>query len=106
NHFEEHLGKGIEASHNNNTIKVGSASFVGTAEVNVLNTTVHVSTNNNYKGKFTFYNSYRKGISKLFNKLKNQYDLVILSGDNEGEYENLTKLLPSKTKLLFNQKPD
>jgi len=106
NHFEEHVGKGIEASHNNNNIKIGSASFVGSTEASVLNTTVHISTNNDYKGKYTFYNSYRKGLSKLFNKLKTQYDLVILSGDNEGELENLKKLLPTKTKLIFNQKPD
>jgi len=45
-------------------------------------------------------------VSKLFNRLKNQYDLVVLSGDNEGEMENLKKLLPAKTKLIFNQKPD
>lgn len=32
--------------------------------------------------------------------------MVILSGDNEGEQENLKKLLPSKTKLIFNQKPN
>ncbi|MEZ4796502.1 MAG: heavy metal translocating P-type ATPase metal-binding domain-containing protein [Flavobacteriaceae bacterium] len=106
NHFEEHLGKGIEASHNNDYIKIGSASFVGATEISALNTTVHISTNNIYKGKFTFYNSYRKGLSKLFNKLKKQYDLVILSGDNEGELENLKKILPTKTKLIFNQKPD
>ena len=106
NHFEEHLGKGIEATHNNNHIKIGSASFVGSSESSVLNTTVHISTNNKYKGKYTFYNSYRKGLSKLFNSLKKQFDLVILSGDNEGEFENLKKLLPSKTKLIFNQKPD
>ena len=67
---------------------------------------MHISTNNQYKGKFTFYNKYRKGLSQLFNKLKKEYDLVILSGDNEGEKENLTKLLPTKTKLLFNQKPE
>ncbi|WCO00689.1 heavy metal translocating P-type ATPase [Psychroserpens ponticola] len=106
NHFEEHLGKGIEAKHNNEHIKIGSASFVGAEEPSVLNTTVHISTNNQYKGKYTFYNSYRKGLSKLFNKLKKHFDLVILSGDNEGEFENLKKLLPSKTKLIFNQKPD
>ncbi|WP_250434414.1 heavy metal translocating P-type ATPase [Hanstruepera flava] len=106
NHFEEHLGQGIEASHEQDCIKIGSASFVGATETQLLNTTVHISTNNKYKGKFTFYNSYRKGISKLFNKLKKHYDLVILSGDNEGELENLKKLLPSKTKLIFNQKPE
>ncbi|AXT21270.1 HAD family hydrolase [Flavobacteriaceae bacterium AU392] len=106
-HFEEHLGKGIEATHNNTQIKIGSASFVGEAQQTpVLNTTVHISTNNTYKGKYIFYNNYRKGLSKLFNTLKKNYDLVILSGDNEGEYENLKKLLPAKTKLIFNQKPD
>ena len=104
--FEEHLGKGIQALHNNNNIKIGSASFVGATETSVLNTSVHISANNTYKGKYTFHNSYRKGLPKLFNKLKKHYDLVILSGDNEGELENLKKLLPPKTKLLFNQKPE
>ena len=105
--YQEHLGKGIEAKYNNQNIKVGSAAFVGyTSETATLNTSVHVSTNNQYKGKFTFYNAYRKGLSQLFNTLKKEYDLAILSGDNEGEKENLTKLLPTKTKLLFKQKPE
>jgi Cu+-exporting ATPase len=105
--YEEHIGKGMEAKHNKNTIKIGSAPFVGySAETATLNTAVYVSTNSQYKGRFTFYNKYRKGLSKLFNKLKKHYDLVILSGDNAGETENLTKLLPAKTKLFFNQKPE
>jgi len=106
-YFEEHLGQGIEASHDSQNIKIGSAKFVGfNNDSTVLNTAVHISTNKGYKGKYTFYNSYRKGLSKLFNKLKKHFDLVILSGDNEGELENLKKLLPVKTKMLFNQKPD
>ncbi len=105
--YEEHLGKGIEARYKNKNIKVGSAPFVGhSSHGNTLTTTVHVSTNDKYKGKFTFYNAYRKGVSQLFNTLKKEYDLVILSGDNAGEKDNLRKLLPTKTKLLFNQKPE
>lgn len=105
--YKEHLGKGIEAQHDSQHIKVGSAAFVGhQTETATVNTSVHISTNNQYKGKFTFYNAYRKGLSKLFNDLKTEYDLAVISGDNEGEKENLTKLLPTKTKLLFNQKPD
>ncbi|WP_299114536.1 heavy metal translocating P-type ATPase metal-binding domain-containing protein [uncultured Winogradskyella sp.] len=104
--FEEHIGKGIEVTHDDINLKIGSASFVGNIQdTSVLNTTVCISNNNKYKGKFTFYNSYRKGVSKLFNQLKKHYDLVILSGDNEGEFKNLKKLLPSRTKLIFNQKP-
>ncbi|XMO85580.1 heavy metal translocating P-type ATPase metal-binding domain-containing protein [Algibacter sp. AS12] len=105
--YEEHIGQGISAKHKQNYIKIGSAPYVGHAlETATLNTAVHISTNNQYKGKFTFYNKYRKGLSKLFKTLKKDFDLVILSGDNAGEKENLTKLLPAKTKLLFNQKPD
>jgi Cu+-exporting ATPase len=105
--FEEHIGKGIEAKHKKINLKIGSANFVGHSDKTLLlNTSVHISNNNIYKGKFTFYNSYRKGVSKLFNQLKKQFDLVILSGDNEGERENLKKLLPAKTKLIFNQNPE
>ncbi len=105
--FEEHLGQGIQGVHLKDSIKIGSANFVGkTKNTAILNTAVHISANDTYKGKFTFYNSYRAGLSQLFNKLKRHYDLAILSGDNEGEMENLKKLLPARTKLLFNQKPD
>ncbi|ULC58902.1 heavy metal translocating P-type ATPase metal-binding domain-containing protein [Flaviramulus sp. BrNp1-15] len=105
--YEEHLGQGIEAKYQDQNIKVGSAPFVGyKTDTATLNTTVHISTNNTYKGKFTFYNKYRKGLAQLFNTLKKEYDLAIISGDNAGEKENLTKLLPTKTKLLFNQKPE
>ncbi|MBO3098829.1 heavy metal translocating P-type ATPase [Gelidibacter pelagius] len=105
--FEEHVGQGIQGMHQQDSMKIGSANFVGrTNEAAALNTSVHISSNDAYKGKYTFYNSYRKGLSQLFNKLKKNYDLAILSGDNEGEMENLKKLLPARTKLLFNQKPD
>ena len=106
-HFEEYPGKGIEASYNKRSIKIGSANFIGVnLEKTALNTAVHMSVDNQYKGKFTFYNNYRKGLSKLFNRLRKRYDLVILTGDNEGELENLKKLLPARTKLIFNQKPE
>ncbi|MEM6514812.1 MAG: heavy metal translocating P-type ATPase metal-binding domain-containing protein [Bacteroidota bacterium] len=105
-HFEEILGQGISASHLNEEIKVGSANFVGVKEHSKLSTSVYVSTNNSYKGKFTFFNRYRKGVSKLFKSLSNNYELAILSGDNDGELKNLKKLLPAKTKFMFNQSPE
>ncbi len=106
-YFEEIPGKGIQATYNKKQIKIGSAKFVGAhTDKAVLSTSVHMSVDNEYKGKFTFFNNYRKGLSKLFNKLRKNYDLVILTGDNEGELENLKKLLPVRTKLIFNQKPE
>ncbi len=107
NSFHEEIGQGIEATYDDRHLKVGSASFVGLqTKQPELHTTVHISSNDKYKGKFTFYNKYRKGLGAMFRYLKRNYDLAILSGDNEGERENLLKMLPEGTKLLFNQKPD
>ncbi|MEP6259965.1 MAG: heavy metal translocating P-type ATPase metal-binding domain-containing protein [Gillisia sp.] len=102
----ETVGQGMEASHKNSVMKVGSSNFVGKPLTNPgLNTTVHISSNNEYKGKFIFYNEYRDGVSKVFKDLEDHYSLSILSGDNEGEKERLMEILPAKTQFFFNQKP-
>ena len=106
-HFEEITGKGINATVNNNVIKIGSASFVGFSDENQLKqTNVYVSVNDNYLGKFIFDNQYRDGLKDLFSKLEKNYELKVLSGDNDGERESLEQLLPRNTELVFNQKPE
>ena len=105
--YKEVVGKGIMVSYKNTDLKLGAASFVNNIEdTSSLDTSVHVSFNNIYKGKFTFKNAYRNGVASLFNSLKNNYNLSIVSGDNEGEKEFLREQLPEKTQLLFNQKPE
>ena len=104
--FREITGKGMEAVHQQRAIKVGSAEFVGTALPASLNTSVHISTDNTYKGRYIFYNEYRAGAEKLFSELAPEYQLSILSGDNAGEKKRLQELLPANTKMLFNQKPE
>ncbi len=107
--FEEEVGKGISATFNNNSIKVGSYEFVGFYdEMNseVKNkTTVHISSNQVYKGCYIFNSEYRKGIAEVFEQLGKDKNVIVLSGDNEGEREHLQMLLPQDTKLYFNQKP-
>ncbi len=105
--FREITGKGIESIHQKQAMKVGSAEFVGsTVTVPSLNTSVHISANNEYKGRYIFFNEYREGVKNLFSDLAPHYHLSILSGDNEGEKPRLEKLLPQKTEMLFNQKPE
>ncbi|WP_162127836.1 heavy metal translocating P-type ATPase [Flavobacterium phycosphaerae] len=105
--FEELTGKGIQALVDGKTIKIGSASFVGDADENVLKqTNVYVSIDGIYKGKFIFDNQYRDGLEGLFAQLSKQYEIKVLSGDNEGEKEALEQLLPKNTELVFNQKPE
>ena len=42
----------------------------------------------------------------MFKKLSTTHTLVVLSGDNEGDKEILSQLVPLNTKLVFNKKPD
>ncbi len=104
--FEEHTGKGIIANANGRRILIGSSKFVGQPEIeNHLQTAVHVSIDGIYFGKYIFHNSYRKGIEDLFSELSQNYQIKILSGDNDGERQTLQKLLPEGIEMVFNQTP-
>ncbi|MEE9406654.1 MAG: heavy metal translocating P-type ATPase metal-binding domain-containing protein [Polaribacter sp.] len=105
--YKEIVGKGIEVIYKGTNLKLGSASFVKKNEgLLILDTAVYISFNDVYKGKFTFKNSYRQGVKTLFNSLKSNFNLSVVSGDNEGERKYLQENLPEGTNLLFNQKPE
>ena len=105
--FDEITGKGIQAQIDETSIQLGSASLVGFLEDNVIQqTSVHIKINGTYLGKYVFNNQYREGLARLFANLSEQYTIKILSGDNEGERDDLEQLLPKGTQLIFNQKPE
>lgn len=105
--YKEVIGKGIQVLYNNVTLKLGSSSFVNNYhEKSSLDTAVHLSFNNQYKGLFTIKNKYRRGVTSLFNNLKKEYTLAVVSGDNAGEKSYLQEKLPKQTTLLFDQKPE
>lgn len=110
--YEEILGEGISARVTNDRIRIGSFNFV-TNDISEAQqthtisnqTTVHISANNSYRGCYVFHNQYRDGIVHTLKTLANHNQLIILSGDNEGELEYLSQLLPKGTSFHFNQKP-
>ena len=105
--FQEHTGKGIEGRVKEHSIKVGSASYVGKeASPSMTSTAVYVSADEDVKGRFVFKNTYRKGLGEIFETLSTEMDLGVLSGDNDGERPILENILPKKTKMAFNQKPE
>ena len=108
--FEEEVGKGISATFQHNSIKVGSYDYVGFSSENHSDqknrTVVHISANKDYKGCYIFNSEYRKGVSDIFEQLVTDKKVIVLSGDNEGERDRLESLLPKGTQLFFNQKPD
>lgn len=106
-HFEEITGKGITASFAEGRVKLGSSQFLQHMSENThKKTKVHVEIDGVYKGSYIFNNQYRQGLETLFDTLSKRYDLVVLSGDNDGERKILEKMLPKTTTLVFNQKPE
>ncbi len=110
--YEEIIGKGISARTAQNKIKIGSYNFVTDADSenpllnNKQQTAIHISSNETYKGRYVFNNTYRIGITDTMRRVAKNYSLIILSGDNDGELENLSQLLPEGTEFYFNQKPE
>ena len=117
--FEEITGKGIQAEVVESLVKIGSEEFctpsswgsspspLKSPEVSGgERTSVHIQIDGEYYGKYVFKNQYREGLVSLFNSLKKNYQIKVLSGDNEGEKAALEALLPSGTELVFNQKPE
>ncbi len=104
--FKEILGKGIKGKVNSFDIKLGSSNFVEIEDNKLYQTNIFVKINNEIKGRFVFQNSYRKGLNKVFEQLKPNFNIAILSGDNEGEKKHLESILPESSQLLFNQKPE
>ena len=104
---QEFTGEGIQTIFKKSKVKIGSEKFVGSnSNKSSFDTSIHVSVNGNYKGKFTVKNTYREGLSKLMNSLKSLYKISIISGDNDGEKNKLKELLPKDAELLFKQNPE
>ncbi|MAM18970.1 MAG: heavy metal translocating P-type ATPase metal-binding domain-containing protein [Christiangramia sp.] len=105
--FEEIPGKGILSRQGNNHMKIGSTSLLGqpSSTENFQKTQVHISNNEEYKGYFTFQNLYREGTAALFQQLSKNYEVILLSGDNQGEERRLKEMLPKNVQMHFNQKP-
>jgi Cu+-exporting ATPase len=108
--YKESVGKGIEGKINGNFLKLGSAEYAGGMNHDdnngKLNTRVYLSINNAIKGYFNINNIYRKGLDYVTAQLEKNYELSVLSGDNEGEKENLSGLFNKNTKFIFNQTPE
>lgn len=105
--FTEFPGKGIEAKLGNTNMRLGSASWIGAAvDTTTHATAVHIEIDGIYKGSITFSTLYRKHLPELFHKLANDYQIVVLSGDNSSEKATLASILPASVSFHFNQKPE
>ena len=113
--YEEHAGRGISGFVLGNLIKMGSLNFViedfsETPDLHnyvpdELSSRVYLSINSSIIGYFDISNLYREGFEEVTNKLKDRYELAVLSGDNDNERENLEKYFGGDSMLYFRQQP-
>jgi len=105
-HFLEVEGRGVFGSVNGIEVRYGGYEYVhNIARKGAVNASeVHLAINNEYAGYFAIGNRYRKGFEEVITKLKKDFELYLLSGDNDSERETLRRSF-AEDHLLFNQKP-
>jgi Cu+-exporting ATPase len=104
--FKEIPAMGTTGLVNGKRVNIGSKKFVtGKDDLDVGSTNVYVFIDQQIKGYFKIENRYRDGLKQVIDSLNNNYQLFLLSGDNEAEKKNLSPVFGSETKLFFNQSP-
>jgi Cu+-exporting ATPase len=104
--FKEIAGKGTEGIINDKKVRIGSCLFItGLSDKKTNSAEVWVSINNDVKGFYRIHNLYREGVKEMAASLEaKNYQLHILSGDNDSEKKHLQEFFPAAP-LLFNQSP-
>ena len=103
--FQEIAGAGIKGLVKGQTVKIGSAQFIETKGENGQDTQVYVSIDDEVKGSFVFKSEIRKGLIPLLIKIKNHYQVSLLSGDRSHQKEQFQTLFPKDATLKFGQSP-
>lgn len=106
--YSEIPSKGIIAKYNGHTIRIGSEQFIigDISNTNVKESRVYIEIDEAIKGYYGMHNVYRSGFATLIERLKNKYQLMVLSGDHDSEREVLSYMLGENAKLYFKQSPE
>ncbi|MCB0429078.1 MAG: heavy metal translocating P-type ATPase metal-binding domain-containing protein [Flavobacteriales bacterium] len=99
--------KGISGAVNGMRVRLGSDVFVThqTIPGHDQAARVYISINGNVRGYFRIARRYRDQMNETLNILSSQYDLSLLSGDDDADRQQLSACFPNKNQLLFRQSP-
>ncbi len=108
--FSEETGSGLEGMVAGARLKLGAAAFVTNADVQgnetpMNSTRVYTAINDKLIGYFSISASLREGFESQVQKLKKEFKLYLLSGDQEGDREKMERIFPVKEHLYFRQSP-
>jgi P-type Cu+ transporter len=104
--FQEISGNGIIGKVNDSLVKIGSSLFLGITPISKeeFSSEVHVMIDGEYKGYYQIDQKYRGGLVELIDSLKSNFDIHLLTGDNDGQKRRLEEQFGLK-KMRFNQQP-
>ena len=105
--FVEIPAKGLQGNIGDHLVMIGSPSFLNIEkeEKDVLTGRVYISIDSTIRGFISIRNRYRKGMESVLSSLSQDFDLHLLSGDNEAELPALLEFFPGKDHLHFHQSP-
>jgi Cu+-exporting ATPase len=108
--FSEMTGCGLRGRIGNDLVRLGSAAWLNsTTALSAPNlgsgSHVHLEINGQYRGAFVLGNAVRAHAASLLSMLARDYDLSLISGDNEKEREVFRQLFPGEQPVLFHQSP-
>ena len=111
NDFKETPGSGIEGEIAGRKILLGARAWLEQRGVSAgeagpkTGATTFVAVDGIFRGAFVFENPLRPELAQLIAQLGHQFELVLLSGDNEREAAWFQKLFGANAILKFNQSP-
>ncbi len=106
--LKELPGKGLEAWIDDRYIRIGSRGFImgDHDKGNIPNSEVFVAIDGEIKAHFLFDNRIKTGVAEMIRTLATDYELSLLSGDNESSKKQLKEYFPEGTSLLYRQSPE
>lgn len=107
-HFKQIEGKGIEGWHNEQHYQIGSADFLQLPPTPypVEGSEVWLKIDEVVKGRFVVKNHIQQQVPTMLQTLQNEnYNLSLLSGDNDSSKAQWEAVFPQTADLIFKQNP-
>ncbi len=102
NSFEEHMGKGLKTIVGKDQFVFGNALFTGQL---IEEKSIYFTKNGQLIASFSVQNQFREGLGKIIHNLPKNFEIYVLSGDNERDLSKLVSFGISREKIHFHQSP-
>jgi Cu+-exporting ATPase len=112
-YFSEKPGKGIEAGMNGINIKLGKSELVYNDDYSPASdndnlkaeSKTYISINGKVYGYFILQSCFRPNLKEMFFSLRKKFRLILLSGDNSAEKNEIINIAPEDMEMYFDYLP-